>query len=98
MRTLAAVSLVASALLVPTPAHAATCERLAALTLANTTIGSARVVAAGAFVVPRDRAGQGPSLFHGYDTLPAFCRVEGTIRPTPDSAIGFEVWLPASGW
>jgi hypothetical protein len=96
---LAVITVVVSAsLTIPTRAHAATCESLAGLTLANTTIGSARVVAAGAFVVPRDRAGQGPSLFHGHDTLPAFCRVEGTIRPTSDSAIGFEVWLPASGW
>ncbi|MEZ5401407.1 MAG: tannase/feruloyl esterase family alpha/beta hydrolase [Bryobacteraceae bacterium] len=27
--------------------------------------------------------------------LPAFCRVTGTIRPTPDSDIRFEIWLPA---
>ena len=26
--------------------------------------------------------------------LPAFCRVVGTIRPTADSQIGFELWLP----
>ena len=26
--------------------------------------------------------------------LPSFCRVVGTIRPTSDSAIGFELWLP----
>jgi feruloyl esterase len=30
--------------------------------------------------------------------VPAFCRVEGEARPTADSQIGFEVWLPASGW
>jgi hypothetical protein len=28
----------------------------------------------------------------------AFCRVAGEIRPTPDSNIKFEVWLPLSGW
>jgi hypothetical protein len=98
-RTLVAVSLIATALLaVPAHTQAATCESLAGLALADTTIDAARIVPAGAFVVPADRAGQGPSLFHGYDTLPAFCRVEGTIRRTADSAIGFEVWLPASGW
>ena len=30
--------------------------------------------------------------------LPAFCRVIGRIRPTPDSDIGFEVWLPRDNW
>ena len=30
--------------------------------------------------------------------LPAFCRVAATIKPTPDSDIKIEVWLPASGW
>ena len=33
-----------------------------------------------------------------YTTLPAFCRVTATASPTPDSAIKFEVWLPAQGW
>jgi feruloyl esterase len=30
--------------------------------------------------------------------LPAFCRVAGVIRPTSDSNIQFEVWMPVSGW
>jgi hypothetical protein len=29
---------------------------------------------------------------------PAFCRVGGIIRPSSDSDIHFEVWLPESGW
>jgi len=32
------------------------------------------------------------------DSLPAFCRVAGSIKPSSDSDIQFEVWLPASGW
>ena len=31
-------------------------------------------------------------------SVPAFCRVQGTSRPTSDSEIHFEVWMPASGW
>src|SRR5207247_7171364 len=32
-------------------------------------------------------------------TLPAFCRVEGSARPTSDSDIRFEVWIPpADAW
>ena len=30
--------------------------------------------------------------------MPAFCRVAATISPVADSAIKFEVWLPAAGW
>jgi Tannase and feruloyl esterase. len=30
--------------------------------------------------------------------LPAFCRVAATLRPTSDSDIKIEVWMPASGW
>lgn len=29
---------------------------------------------------------------------PAYCRVTGSIRPTSDSDIRFEVWLPEAGW
>ena len=30
--------------------------------------------------------------------VPEFCRVQGEAQPTADSQIGFELWLPASGW
>ena len=30
--------------------------------------------------------------------LPPYCRVVGTIRPTADSQIGFETWLPLANW
>ncbi len=30
--------------------------------------------------------------------LPGFCRVAGILRPTADSAIKFEVWMPEAGW
>jgi feruloyl esterase len=33
-----------------------------------------------------------------YATLPAFCRVMATLRPTSDSDIKIEVWLPAEAW
>ncbi len=33
-----------------------------------------------------------------YGTLPAFCRVAATLKPSSDSEIKVEVWLPASGW
>ena len=33
-----------------------------------------------------------------FKDLPAFCRVAATLKPTDDSDIKIEVWLPASGW
>ena len=30
--------------------------------------------------------------------LPAFCRVAATLRPTSDSDIKIEVWMPVSNW
>ena len=32
------------------------------------------------------------------DGLPAYCRVAVTSKPSADSDIKIEVWLPASGW
>ena len=65
------------------------CEGLAALTLPDTTISSAQSVPAGTFTLP-----SGQQLAN----LPASCRVAGVIRPSSDSNILFEVWLPSAGW
>jgi feruloyl esterase len=71
----------------PNPATAAgtPCANLAALTIPNVTVNAATAVAAGAFSPPGATAPM---------TLPAFCRVEVTARPTSDSEIKFEVWIP----
>ena len=78
-----------------TPAGAATCESLTSLSLPNTTITLARTVSTGTFTPPGSTAGQpNPSLAN----LPAFCRVAATLRPSSDSDIKIEVWLPAANW
>src|SRR5712691_1362326 len=73
----------------PSPPPGARCEDLARLSLADTTIVSARSAPPGSFQ-PED----GPVV----DGLPATCRVAGTIKPSSDSDIQFEVWMPAEGW
>ena len=71
------------------------CAELKSLAVANTTLSIAEPVAAGAFRSPAPPAfGPPPS----YARLPAFCRVAGSIKPTPESDIRFELWLPESGW
>ncbi len=49
---------------------------------------SAEAIAAGKLVDPEDRALDAPAL----------CRIHGQLTPVPDSHIGVEIWLPASGW
>ena len=75
---------------------ATTCENLASLKLPDTTITSADAVPAGGFTQPGARGGG-----RGGDaasTLPAFCRVAATVKPSSDSDIKIEVWLPTSNW
>ena len=80
----------------PQPAAAAACEGLAAQTLSNTTITLAETVAAGAFAAPQGGGrGEGGA---GFRNLPAFCRVAATLKPSSDSDIRIEVWMPVSGW
>jgi Tannase and feruloyl esterase len=69
--------------------HAADCASLSGVKLPNTTLTTAQAVPAGRFTPPSGRP---------LDKLPAFCRLAGVIRPSPDSDIRFEVWLPASDW
>jgi Tannase and feruloyl esterase len=73
------------------PAAAQDCEKLAGLRLANTSITAAQSVAPGAFAPPTGSAAP-------FKDLPGFCRVTGVIKPTPDSDIRFEVWMPSAGW
>jgi feruloyl esterase len=79
------------------PSWAATCESLASLTLPNTTITLAQPVAAGDFA-QTGGAAEGPAQPVTFKNLPPFCRVAATSKPTSDSDIKMEVWLPASGW
>lgn len=85
----------AALVLVASAGEAATCESLSALPLANTTVTTAQTVAAGTFTQP-GRGGRGGG--NAFASLPAFCRVAVTLRPTPRSDIKAEVWLPSVGW
>ena len=79
------------------PAFASSCDSLAALALKDTTITMAQLVPAGQFSVPGERQA-GARGANPYKGLSEFCRVAATIKPTSDSDIKVEIWLPASGW
>ena len=58
-------------------------------------VTATHAIATGRFVAPgasRTAASQ------AYADLPGFCRVELTLKPSADSDIKSEVWLPQSGW
>ncbi|MGA8090284.1 MAG: tannase/feruloyl esterase family alpha/beta hydrolase [Terracidiphilus sp.] len=79
------------------PVSSESCERLASLELPNASITMAKAVAAGTFVGPPEEfTGRDLSAF--YKLLPAFCRVVVHARPSADSDIVVELWMPLSGW
>jgi hypothetical protein len=71
------------------PAVCATCDDLAKLALPNVSISAVESVPAGPFSPPKSTEIRG---------MPAFCRVAGSIKPSADSDIQFEVWMPAADW
>jgi feruloyl esterase len=87
---------------VPTPES---CAALTKQTLPNVTITAATFVAAGTMPPPPARGGgPGPAATNPFADLPAVCRVAATLKPSADSDIKMELWLPgevggrASGW
>jgi tannase/feruloyl esterase len=85
--------LLLAAAVLPAPAQTTSCESLSSLSLPNATVTLAQSVAAG----PLQQAGRsgrgGPAI-----NLPAYCRVAVTLKPSNDSDIKMEIWLPAAGW
>ena len=113
-------------------AQAAPCESLRTVSLPNTTITSAQLVAAGPYAAPAPGgppggpvapgAGRGDGIGRGGGrgegaapggrgggrgaaaapagpVLPAHCRIAATLKPSADSVIDVEVWMPeASSW
>jgi feruloyl esterase len=71
------------------PCFASRCESLATLPLPHTTITKAEVVPTGTFVPPSGKP---------LPDLPAFCRVTATIKPSADSDILVEIWMPRADW
>jgi feruloyl esterase len=80
--------------LVGTALAATPCESLKTLSLPNTTITSSEMVAAGA-PLPGQRGGGARGGGQQAAPLPAFCRVVAVLRPSSDSEINTEIWLPA---
>jgi feruloyl esterase len=97
MRIVAAVTLLSTAILdvgASTPAPMA-CESLARMAVDHGRVVSADAVPAGAFLPPNSTSATASAVFA---SVPAFCRVRVNLRPSSDSDINVEVWLPQTGW
>jgi hypothetical protein len=75
-------------LALPAQGEPATCESLAHFKIDHGEIDSAQAVPAGPLTV-------NGLLSARTISVPTFCRVVATLRPTADSDIKIEVWLPA---
>ena len=83
-------SLAAAAwVLISLPACATTCSSLRELHLAHGRITGAEVISTGTFSPPAGKP---------LTNLPPFCRVTATLKPSADSDILVEIWMPQSGW
>jgi len=72
----------------PAPASAASCDALTNVKIDKTSIDAVE-----------SRAGDyAPAGHVELAGLPAFCRVHGVVSPVEGSHVGFEVWLPETGW
>jgi feruloyl esterase len=76
----------------PTPSS---CEALAKVPIAQTTVAVAQMVSAGSFQPPTTA---GTTPLAAVAGLPTFCRVVASVTRPGDTPVGIEVWLPARGW
>jgi feruloyl esterase len=70
--------------------HSQSCESLSKLVSPTVTINLAETISAGTFKSSDSKT--------TISDLPAFCRVSATLKPTSDSDIQTEIWLPFSTW
>ena len=73
------------------------CEALTKMDIPSVAITSAKSVVAGEFDGPRDPL-TGADMSSFYKSMPAFCRVVAHAKPSSDSDIPIEVWMPLAGW
>src|SRR5580704_12931509 len=80
-------------------AAAGTCESLAKIALPHATVTLAEAVPAGQLRLPSGAVPTFPGVpAPNFGNLPALCRVAATLKPTGDSDIKIEVWLPSTTW
>ncbi len=84
--------------LLATVATAAPCESLQSSSTSHVTIVSAAVVPAGPFVQPGGGPAGGAPPPAAVAPIPEHCRVKLVLKPTSDSNINAELWMPTEKW
>jgi feruloyl esterase len=74
----------------PVPLQAQSCESLSKRVSPTVSITLAKTIDAGSFTPTGSTT--------TFPDLPAFCRVVANLKPTSDSDIRTEIWLPISDW
>ena len=99
IRMAAAAILALITALVAGPVMAAECGALRAAKIDQGEVVAADLVQAGKFTQPAAPGGPPPGVTASpFADVPAFCRVQLRLRPSSDSDIASEVWLPLNGW
>ena len=75
----------------------ATCDSLRTLSTPQVTVTAAETVPAGVFVPP-PAPGAATAATQHPEPIPQHCRVKLTLKPSSDSNIYSELWMPADGW
>ena len=79
------------------------CENLKSLSIPGVEFSAVETVAAGPISLRQRRPGSGGASSasrtpRSPQMLPTHCRVAATLRPSSDSDIKMELWLPAENW
>jgi tannase/feruloyl esterase len=86
------------AILVAVAAAAVPCDRLRNLTFADATVTTAVIVPEGPPPARPPARGGPPPGTTAPPNIPAHCQVRVVLKPTSDSLINMELWLPTQTW
>jgi feruloyl esterase len=85
--------------LLTTALSATPCQNLPSVSLSQASITTSQVIPAGPFVQPPPPGGrQGGAPASPAAPIPEHCRVTMVLKPSPDSHINVELWMPTENW
>jgi len=74
------------------------CEQLASVKLERASVTAATTVAEGIFTPPQGGGPPPPANAPPPEPIPEHCKVTMVLKPTSDSNINVELWLPTKNW
>jgi feruloyl esterase len=74
------------------------CQHLQSVSISRASITSAQVIPAGPFVPPAGTGGRQGGAAPPAEPIPEHCRVTMVLKPSSDSHINVELWMPTQNW